>query len=215
MKKANFVFSGFLASLLLGMGNVNAADATIKIASKTYVDAKEESILDSVDKELATKADASALTELAGLVDTNTEGISSINTKIGTDNFATTAKNIVGAINELKGKTDGLATEGNFTEMNNKISAVETKVTEAVASINGKAEKTYVDEQLATKASSTDFDALKETIVNTENGLVSSGQAGRGDGDKGFHHRCRFLRGKADSVSWRIAERQGRQYRRF
>ena len=82
MKKANFVFSGFLASLLLGMGNVNAADATIKIASKTYVDAKEESILDSVDKELATKADASALTELAGLVDTNTEGISSINTKI-------------------------------------------------------------------------------------------------------------------------------------
>ncbi len=49
MKKINFVFSGFLASLLLGVGNVNAATSgdPVRIASQKYVDenyAKQETV---------------------------------------------------------------------------------------------------------------------------------------------------------------------------
>ena len=49
MKKINFIFSGFLASLLLGVGNVNAAASgdPVKIASQKYVDenyAKQETV---------------------------------------------------------------------------------------------------------------------------------------------------------------------------
>ena len=49
MKKMNLVFSGFLASLLLGGGNVNAATSgdPVKIASQKYVDenyAKQETV---------------------------------------------------------------------------------------------------------------------------------------------------------------------------
>lgn len=77
---------------------------------------------------LATKASQADLTALTGRVSTNETNIGALQTKVGTAELSTTAKNIAEAINELKTKTDGMATEGNFNEMNNKITGLETSV---------------------------------------------------------------------------------------
>lgn len=77
---------------------------------------------------LATKASQTDLTALTGRVSTNETNIGALQTKVGTAELSTTAKNIAEAINELKTKTDGMATEGNFNEMNNKITGLETSV---------------------------------------------------------------------------------------
>lgn len=61
-------------------------------------------------------------------VTANETNIGNLQTKVGTAELSTSAKNIAEAINELKTKTDGMATEGNFEEMNNKITEMETTV---------------------------------------------------------------------------------------
>ena len=78
--------------------------------------------------ELAGKADQSALDNLAGRVSSNEAGISELNTTMGSGELTTTDKTVLGAINELKTKTDGMATDGNFEEMNNKITEMEGKL---------------------------------------------------------------------------------------
>ena len=78
--------------------------------------------------ELAGKADQSALDNLAGRVSANEAGISELNTTMGSGELTTTDKTVLGAINELKTKTDGMATDGNFEEMNNKITEMEGKL---------------------------------------------------------------------------------------
>ena len=54
MKKSNIAFSGFMAAILISAGAANAA--TTQIASKTYVDNKETSILQTVGDTYETKA---------------------------------------------------------------------------------------------------------------------------------------------------------------
>ena len=78
--------------------------------------------------ELAGKADQSALDNLTGRVSANEAGISELNTTMGSGELTTTDKTVLGAINELKSKTDGMATDGNFEEMNNKITEMEGKL---------------------------------------------------------------------------------------
>ena len=78
--------------------------------------------------ELAGKADQSALDNLTGRVSANEAGISELNTTMGSGELTTSDKTVLGAINELKSKTDGMATDGNFEEMNEKITAMESKL---------------------------------------------------------------------------------------
>lgn len=120
--------------------------------------------------ELEGKADAETVTTLESRVSANEAGISGLNTKVGSGELTTTSKEVIGAINELKTKTDGMATDGNFEEMNQKITQMEQKVDGAVSSIDGKAEKTYVDEQLATKANEAELGALakKEQVKDAD-----------------------------------------------
>lgn len=120
--------------------------------------------------ELEGKADAETVTTLESRVSANEAGISGLNTKVGSGELTTTSKEVIGAINELKTKTDGMATDGNFEEMNQKITQMEQKVDGAVSSIEGKAEKTYVDEQLATKANEAELGALakKEQVKDAD-----------------------------------------------
>ena len=65
MKKINFIFSGFLASLLLGVGNVNAATSSdpVRIASQKYVDDKETAILENVEQKYAKQETVNQITE--------------------------------------------------------------------------------------------------------------------------------------------------------
>ena len=78
--------------------------------------------------DLVGKADQTALDNLTGRVSANEAGISELNTTMGSGELTTTDKTVLGAINELKSKTDGMATDGNFEEMNNKITEMEGKL---------------------------------------------------------------------------------------
>ena len=82
----------------------------------------------ATDEDLAAKADASDVEALGQRVDAAETNIEDINTTIGSGELATTDKTVLGAINELKSKTDGMATDGNFEEMNNKITEMEGKL---------------------------------------------------------------------------------------
>lgn len=61
------------------------------------------------------------LTELSDRVSVNESGLDTLTAVVGSGELSTTDKTVVGAINELKTKTEGLPTEGNFTEMNEKL----------------------------------------------------------------------------------------------
>ena len=82
----------------------------------------------ATDDDLAAKADASDVEALGQRVDAAETNIEDINTTIGSGELATTDKTVLGAINELKSKTDGMATDGNFEEMNEKITAMESQL---------------------------------------------------------------------------------------
>ena len=143
------------------------ADKATTLVGYGITDAYTKTEVDSKVEGLATDAD---LTELEGKVQTNTSNISTLKTTVGEGALTTTAQNLVGAVNELKTKTDGMATDGNFEEMNNKITQMEQTVNTAVGAIEGKADTTYVDEQLATKANTADLGTLatKSKISNDD-----------------------------------------------
>ena len=82
----------------------------------------------ATDDDLAAKADASDVEALGQRVDAAETNIEDINTTIGSGELTTTDKTVLGAINELKSKTDGMATDGNFEEMNEKITAMESQL---------------------------------------------------------------------------------------
>lgn len=143
------------------------ADKSTTLAGYGITDAYTKTEVDSKVEGLATDAD---LTELEGKVQTNTSNIGALKNTVGEGALTTTAQNLVGAVNELKTKTDGMATDGNFEEMNNKITQMEQTVNTAVGAIEGKADTTYVDEQLAKKANTADLGTLatKSKITNDD-----------------------------------------------
>ena len=125
--------------------------------------------------ELAGKADQSALDDLTGRVSANEAGISELNTTMGSGELTTSDKTVLGAINELKSKTDGMATDGNFEEMNNKITEMEGKldgkqdVANLVQVVSAADATKYpsgaaVYKELETKANASDLDTLEQTV---------------------------------------------------
>lgn len=135
--------------------------------------------------ELAGKADQSALDNLTGRVSANEAGISELNTTMGSGELTTSDKTVLGAINELKSKTDGMATDGNFEEMNEKITAMEGKLDGkqdvALVQVVSEADTTKypsgaaVYKELETKANASELDTLEETVEQLTNaGYVTS-----------------------------------------
>lgn len=135
--------------------------------------------------ELAGKADQSALDNLTGRVSANEAGISELNTTMGSGELTTSDKTVLGAINELKTKTDGMPTDGNFEEMNNKITEMEGKLDGkqdvALVQVVSEADTTKypsgaaVYKELETKANASELDTLEETVEQLTNaGYVTS-----------------------------------------
>ena len=136
--------------------------------------------------ELAGKADQSALDNLTGRVSANEAGISELNTTMGSGELTTSDKTVLGAINELKSKTDGMATDGNFEEMNEKITAMEGKLdgkqdVSNLVQVVSEADTTKypsgaaVYKELETKANASELDTLEETVEQLTNaGYVTS-----------------------------------------
>lgn len=136
--------------------------------------------------ELAGKADQSALDNLTGRVSANEAGISELNTTMGSGELTTTDKTVLGAINELKTKTDGMATDGNFKEMNEKITAMESQLNDKqdvdnLVQVVSEADTTKypsgaaVYKELETKANASELDTLEETVEQLTNaGYVTS-----------------------------------------
>ena len=136
--------------------------------------------------ELAGKADQSALDNLTGRVSANEAGISELNTTMGSGELTTTEKTVLGAINELNSKTDGIATDGNFEEMNEKITAMESKLDDKqdvanLVQVVSEADTTKypsgaaVYKELETKANASELDTLEQTVEQLTNaGYVTS-----------------------------------------
>lgn len=124
--------SGLVKSVADAVATATAANTAATTAKSAADDAQSD--VDALNTVVAGKASQTDLTALTTRVTTAEGDITALETKVGTGDLTTTAKTIVAAVNELKIKTDGLATEGNFEEMNNKITAVETAV-------NAKADK--------------------------------------------------------------------------
>ena len=145
MKKSNIVFSGIMATILMGAGAANAATV---IASQGYVDRKDAEITTNLEQNYATKESVSALddainnqeTGLAGKVDSLDDVINNPDTGLA---------NTVG---ELE------------TVVNDPDSGLASKVDDAVAAA-GEA-STKVDEIQTT------VDELGTTVGDAESGLV-------------------------------------------
>ena len=136
--------------------------------------------------ELAGKADQSALDNLTGRVSANEAGISELNTTMGSGELTTSDKTVLGAINELKSKTDGMATDGNFEEMNEKITEMEGKLAgkQDVANlvqVVSEADTTKypsgaaVYKELETKANASDLDTLEQTVGQLDSTINADG----------------------------------------
>ena len=136
--------------------------------------------------ELAGKADQSALDNLTGRVSANEAGISELNTTMGSGELTTSDKTVLGAINELKSKTDGMATDGNFEEMNSKITEMEGKLdgkqdVANMVQVVSEADTTKypsgaaVYKELETKANASELDTLEQTVGQLDSTINAEG----------------------------------------
>ena len=136
--------------------------------------------------ELAGKADQSALDNLTGRVSANEAGISELNTTMGSGELTTSDKTVLGAINELKSKTDGMATDGNFEEMNEKITEMEGKLdgkqdVANLVQVVSEADTTKypsgaaVYKELETKANASELDTLEQTVGQLDSTINAEG----------------------------------------
>lgn len=136
--------------------------------------------------ELAGKADQSALDNLTGRVSANEAGISELNATMGSGELTTSDKTVLGAINELKSKTDGMATDGNFEEMNEKITAMESKLSgkqdvDNLVQVVSESDTTKypsgaaVYKELETKANASELDTLEQTVGQLDSTINAEG----------------------------------------
>ena len=132
MKKSNIVFSGIMATILMGAGAANAATV---IASQGYVDRKDAEITTNLEQNYATKESVSALddainnqeTGLAGKVDSLDDAINNPDTGL-----ANTVGELETVVNDpdsgLAGKVDdAVAAAG---EASTKVDGIQTTVDE-------------------------------------------------------------------------------------
>ncbi len=136
--------------------------------------------------DLEAKADASDVDALGQRVTAAETDIGEINATIGSGELTTREKTVLGAINELKSKTDGIATDGNFEEMNEKITAMESKLDDKqdvanLVQVVSEADTTKypsgaaVYKELETKANASELDTLEQTVEQLTNaGYVTS-----------------------------------------
>ena len=128
-------------------------------ATTDYVDGQIQAVDAKIPTTVAELTDSENYA-LKSAVQTVADDVSALQGTVGNAELSTTAKTITAAINELKGKTDGLATEGNFTEVNNKITALEGLVgTEKV--------ETQIQNATADLATKDELQGVKDTIPTT------------------------------------------------
>lgn len=167
MKKTNIAFSGFMAAILFG---ASASAATTQIASKTYVDNRETSILQTVSNTYETKENVTNLTEqvtqlgdtinnaetgLAKQVSDNTEAVGQLQSSVGT--LETTVGNkgagLVKDVTDLKtavgGKLDSSAAATTYEALANKSQNLNTDGTSSDKYPSAKAVVDWVNEKVA------------------------------------------------------------------
>ena len=137
MKKMNLVFSGFLASLLLGVGNVNAATSgdPVRIASQKYVDenyAKQETV-NQITENVTTVTQQ--VTQLGDTINNEETGLGAQVNKAVTD--ASSAKDAVDTIQktvttlggDVASQAQRLTTaEGEIDTLQGSVSSLSTSV---------------------------------------------------------------------------------------
>ena len=186
-----------VTAALAGKANVDDIPTTVaeltdasNYVTTTGLDSAIDSAITEKDfvtsADLATKADASDVDALGQRVTAAETDIGEINATIGSGELTTTDKTVLGAINELKSKTDGMATDGNFKEMNEKITEMESQLSgkQDVANlvqVVSEADTTKypsgaaVYKELETKANASELDTLEETVGQLTNaGYVTS-----------------------------------------
>ena len=167
MKKTNIAFSGFMAAILFG---ASASAATTQIASKTYVDNRETSILQTVSNTYETKENVTNLTEqvtqlgdtinnaetgLAKQVSDNTEAVGQLQSSVGA--LETTVGNkgagLVKDVTDLKtavgGKLDSSAAATTYEALANKSQNLNTDGTSSDKYPSAKAVVDWVNEKVA------------------------------------------------------------------
>ena len=167
MKKTNIAFSGFMAAILFG---ASASAATTQIASKTYVDNRETSILQTVSNTYETKENVANLTEqvtqlgdtinnedtgLAKQVSDNTEAVGQLQSSVGA--LETTVGNkgagLVKDVTDLKtavgGKLDSSAAATTYEALANKSQNLNTDGTSPDKYPSAKAVVDWVNEKVA------------------------------------------------------------------
>ena len=123
---------------------------------------------------------------MTGRVSANEAGISELNTTMGSGELTTSDKTVLGAINELKSKTDGMATDGNFEEMNEKITEMESKLSgkqdvDNLVQVVSEADTTKypsgaaVYKELETKANASELDTLEQTVGQLNSTINAEG----------------------------------------
>ena len=136
--------------------------------------------------DLAGKADVSDVDALGQRVTAAETDIGEINATMGSGELTTSDKTVLGAINELKSKTDGMATDGNFEEMNEKITEMESKLSgkqdvDNLVQIVSEADTTKypsgaaVYKELETKANASDLDTLEQTVGQLDSTINAEG----------------------------------------
>ena len=136
--------------------------------------------------DLAGKADASDVEALGQRVTAAETDIGEINATMGSGELTTSDKTVLGAINELKSKTDGMATDGNFEEMNEKITAMESKLSgkqdvDNLVQVVSEADTTKypsgaaVYKELETKANASELDTLEQTVGQLDSTINAEG----------------------------------------
>ena len=136
--------------------------------------------------DLAGKADVSDVEALGQRVTAAETDIGEINATMGSGELTTSDKTVLGAINELKSKTDGMATDGNFEEMNEKITAMESQlkdkqdVAKLVQIVSEADTEKYpsgaaVYKELETKANASELDTLEQTVGQLDSTINAEG----------------------------------------
>ena len=136
--------------------------------------------------DLAGKADVSDVEALGQRVTAAETDIGEINATMGSGELTTSDKTVLGAINELKSKTDGMATDGNFEEMNEKITAMESQLKDKqdvanLVQVVSEADTTKypsgaaVYKELETKANASELDTLEQTVGQLDSTINAEG----------------------------------------
>ena len=186
--------AGSAASTATGAAE-SAAQALAGLADKEDKSNKKTTLTNSdtdypstsaVTTALAGKADASDVEALGQRVTAAETDIGEINATMGSGELTTSDKTVLGAINELKSKTDGMATDGNFEEMNEKITAMESQLKDKqdvanLVQVVSEADTTKypsgaaVYKELETKANASELDTLEQTVGQLDSTINAEG----------------------------------------